>query len=512
MRRILFAVAALLASAPAQTVNPERLKADVAFLASDPLAGRRALETGADVAAQFIVAEFRKAGLRPAAGESFLQPLELLEYLMDPEATRLIVRTSAGERMLVYGRDFSGSFPHAVRLKAPVMFAGYGITAPEYGYDDYAGLDVRGKVVLIFEYEPRAHDPASPFNGTGNTIHASPRRKLLNAQEHGAAAVLVIPAPNRKRPFRPGRGGRVQALAESEARIPMFTLSEEAAAALLAASGRKPAELQAALDANLKPVRVPLAAEVELIAASTELRRGRTFNVAGLIEGRAPALRRETVIFSAHYDHLGTRDGKVLPGADDNASGVAGLLELARMFAAAGAPRRSLLFLAFGAEEAGLLGSYYYVAHPLRPLATTRAVINLDMIGRDERPSEQTEGLVEIAPDTSNELNLVGIHASPELFALIERENQAVGLQLNPKWDRDGVLNVLWRCDHFPFLLRGVPAVWLFNGFTPDYHTPDDTPEKINYAKMEKIVRLAWRAGRALAEQDGWPRFGSSSR
>ena len=512
MRRILLAFAVFLAPAWAQTVNLERLKADVVFLASDPLAGRRALETGSDVAAHFIAAEFRKAGLRPAAGDSYLQPFELIEYRMDPEATRLILRTGAGERVLVYGRDFSGSFPQPVAVRAPVVFAGYGITAPEYGYDDYAGLDVRGKVVLVFEYEPRAHDPGSPFNGTGNTIHASPRRKLLNAQEHGAAAVLLIPAPNRKRPFQPGRGGRVQALAASEIRIPLFTLSAEAAEALVATAGRKPAELQKALDESMKPLRLPLSVEVELAAAPADVRRGRTFNVAGVIEGRDAGLRYETVIFCAHYDHLGRRHGEVLPGADDNASGVAGLLELARMFAADTAPRRSLLFLAFGAEEAGLLGSYYYVAHPLRPLATTRAVINLDMIGRDERPSEQTEGLVEIAADTSNELNLVGIHASPELFAFIERENEAVSLRLNPKWDRDGVLNVLWRCDHFPFLLRGVPAVWLFNGFTPDYHTPEDTPEKINYAKMEKIVRLAWRVGRALAEQDGWPRFDPSAR
>jgi hypothetical protein len=512
MLRILLAVTALLAPAAAQTVNLERLKADVAFLAAEPLAGRRALETGSDVAAHFIAAEFRKAGLRPAAADSYLQPFELVEYRMDADATRVILRTGSGERVLAYGRDFSGSFPHAVRLKAPVVFAGYGITAPEYGYDDYAGLDVRGKIVLVFEYEPRAHDPASPFNGTGNTIHASPRRKLLNAQEHGAAGVLMIPAPNRKRPFSPGRGDRIQALAESELRIPLFTLSAEAGETLLAAAGRKPAELQAALDAGLNPLRVSLPVEVELTAAPASLRRGRTFNVAGILEGSDTELRHETVILCAHYDHLGMRHGLVLPGADDNASGVAGLLELARMFAAGSAPRRSLLFLAFGAEEGGLLGSYYYVTQPLRPLATTRAVLTLDMIGRDERPSEQTEGLIEIAPDTSNELNLVGIHASAELFSLIERENRAVGLRLNPKWDRDGVLNVLWRCDHFPFLLRGVPAVWLFNGFTPDYHTPDDTPEKINYTKMAKIVHLAWRVGRALADQNGWPRYGPSPR
>ncbi|MGC8795360.1 MAG: M28 family metallopeptidase, partial [Bryobacteraceae bacterium] len=331
-------------------------------------------------------------------------------------------------------------------------------------------------------------------------------------QDRGAVAVLVIPAPNRKRPYRPGRGGRVQALTESEARIPMLTLSVEAAGALLEPSGRRPADLQAALDESMKPLRVPLQLEAEIKLAPAESRRGVTNNVAGVLEGSDPRLRQQTVILCAHYDHLGTRDGKVLPGADDNASGVAALLELARMFTPGPPPRRSLLFIAFGAEEAGLLGSYHYVAHPLRPLPTTRAVINLDMIGRDEKPSEQTEGLVQIASDTSNELNLVGIHASPGLRAIIEEANKAVGLRLNDKWDRDGTLNVLWRCDHFPFLLRGIPAVWLFNGFTPDYHTPEDTPDKLDYAKMERIVRLAWRAAQALANRDDWPRFGPTGR
>lgn len=511
MRAILLVACAAFSAASAEDVNPERLKADVSFLAAEPLAGRRALERGSDVAAHFIAAEFRKAGLKPAAQGSYLQPFELIEYRMDPEATRLVIERGAQRRELVYGRDFAGSFPASYSVRAPVVFAGYGITAPEYGYDDYAGLDVRGRIVLVFEYEPRAHDPGSPFHGEGNTIHASPRRKLENAQQRGAAAVLLIPAPNRKRPFRPGRGARVQSLAESGIRIPMFTLTAEAAAGLLAHTGRSPAELQQELDRTLKPVRVPLNLEIEVRAAPADVRRGITYNVAGLLEGADPALREETIVLCAHYDHLGSRDGKILPGADDNASGVAGLLELARLFTAAASPRRSLLFLAFGAEEAGLLGSYYYVARPLRPLATTRAVLNLDMIGRDERPSEQTDGLVEIPADTSNELHLVGVHASPDLAELIRRANAALGLRLSDRWDRDGVLNVLWRCDHFPFLLRGIPAVWFFNGFTPDYHTAGDTPEKINYAKMTRIVRLAYRAARALTDQPGWPRFRSSA-
>jgi Zn-dependent M28 family amino/carboxypeptidase len=219
----------------------------------------------------------------------------------------------------------------------------------------------------------------------------------------------------------------------------------------------------------------------------------------GLLEGRDPKLRGQAVLFTAHYDHLGTRDGKVLPGADDDASGTAAVIELARVFVQdSQRTKRTLVFVAFGGEETGLLGSYYYAAHPL---AATRAVINLDMIGRDEMPSTQTNGLIEIAADTSNELNFIGLKSSPGLRGALERANRTVGLRFSYKWDDDAALNVLWRGDQFPFLLKGVPAVWLFNGFQPDYHTPSDTIDKLNFTKMVKIVRLAYLAGRALANQ-----------
>jgi hypothetical protein len=294
-----------------------------------------------------------------------------------------------------------------------------------------------------------------------------------------------------------------QALAESDRRIPVFSVSDAVAAELLAPAGKKPGELQTSIDAALRPASLALPdTAVEMRIQSEEIRRAPTANVVGILPGRDPKLRDETVLFTAHYDHLGVRGEQVLPGADDNASGTAGLLELARTFAQdPQRPKRTLLFIAFGAEEAGLLGSYYYTAHPLRPLETTAAVINLDMIGRDERPSKQTEGLIRIAEDTSNELNLIGLKGKPALRALFERQNRQVGLQLNYKWEDDAALNVLFRCDHFPFMLHDIPAVWLFNGFTPDYHQPTDTVEKLNFAKMQKIVRLSCRVGRALADQ-----------
>ena len=509
----LWALAALAQRGGPDAIRIDRLRADVIFLSSGPLAGRKALERGSGVAVQFIAAEFAKAGLKPANGDAYFQEFSLIEYRS--KARSLTLERGGKKQEYQSGRDFTGSFPGGVTAAGPVVFAGYGITASEFGYDDYAGLDAQGKVVLIFDHEPQENDPKSVFNGLGNTRYASPQFKLLNAQRHGAVGVLTVAEPNRKHPSNLERMARVpggreravspaaQALAESDRRIPVFSVSDAVAAELLAPAGKKPGELQTSIDAALRPASLALPdTAVEMRIQSEEIRRAPTANVVGILPGRDPKLRDETVLFTAHYDHLGVRGEQVLPGADDNASGTSGLLELARTFAQdPQRPKRTLLFIAFGAEEAGLLGSYYYTAHPLRPLETTAAVINLDMIGRDERPSKQTEGLIRIAEDTSNELNLIGLKGKPALRALFERQNRQVGLQLNYKWEDDAALNVLFRCDHFPFMLRDIPAVWLFNGFTPDYHQPTDTVEKLNFTKMQKIVRLSCRVGRALADQ-----------
>lgn len=508
--------AAALAQQPGpHAIRVERMRADIGFLSSDVLEGRRSLERGAEVAVQFIAAEFAKAGLKPAAGDSFIQPVPVIEYRLKPDGRKLAVRIEGRTRQLEAGKDFSGTFHQNVKVNAPVVFAGYGITAPEFGYDDYAGLDAQGKIVFVFDHEPQETDPSSVFHGLGNTIHSSPQAKILNAQRHGAVAVLTVAEPNRKHPSALERMARVpggrqraaspasQVLADSERRIPSFSVSDAVAADLLATTGRKPGEIQAAIDASLKPASQALpGVSVEMEVEVGESRRAATANVVGVLEGSDPKLREETIVFGAHYDHLGMRGSSVLPGADDDASGTAAIIELARVFAAATErPRRTLVFVAFGAEEAGLLGSYYYAMRPAQPLEKTRGVFSLDMIGRDEQPSPQTQGLIEIADDTSNEVNFIGLKSSPGLRPVIEAANREVGLRLNHKWDDDAALSVMWRSDHYPFLLKGVPAVWVFNGFTPDYHQPTDTIDKLNFAKMEKIVRLVYLAGRALAQQ-----------
>jgi Zn-dependent M28 family amino/carboxypeptidase len=245
---------------------------------------------------------------------------------------------------------------------------------------------------------------------------------------------------------------------------------------------------------------------VELRAVVSERKRANSYNVAGLIEGSDPVLKNETIVFSGHFDHDGTGPLGVLHGADDNGSGTVGVVELARAFAANPIkPRRSLLFIVFAAEERGLLGSYYYVSHPLRPLATTRVNINFDMIGRNEAADPRVQ--TEISPDTTNELGLIGTHYSRDYREVVERNNEFVGLKLNYKWDRDSANSVLFRSDQYPFLQHDVPGVWWFTGFHPDYHQVTDTVEKINFEKMTKILKLAYLSGFEFADTERVPKL-----
>jgi Zn-dependent M28 family amino/carboxypeptidase len=287
-------------------------------------------------------------------------------------------------------------------------------------------------------------------------------------------------------------------------------LAESIGGDLLTAAGRKAADLHAAIDRELKPVSMALPGSTASIRIGlTSTRKATTYNVVGLLEGSDSKLKDETIVISAHYDHDGPAgDGAIYPGADDNGSGTVGVVALAHAFAKSGIrPKRSILFAVFAAEERGLLGSYYYVAHPLRLLSGTRAVINFDMIGRDEKDSTQTNGLINIEADTSNEMNLVGTYYSPEYTAIVERCNKKVGLALNYKWDEEAALNVFFRSDQYPFVLRGIPAMWWFTGFHPDYHQTTDTVEKINFGKMVKILELAFHAAEEFGNSSKPPAF-----
>ena len=497
-----------------------RLRADLTFLTSEPLKGRLSLERGSEVTVHWLVSEFSKAGLAPAAGGSYLQPVPLIEFRTDREKTGVTI-TRNGTPKTFRAPEAAAAFPRNVSIHAPVAFAGFGISAPELGYDDYAGLDVKGKIVLIFDHEPQEDNAASVFSGKGNTRYAGTYVKVLTAQRHGAAAVMLMPEPNRKHPSNEERRARIpgsaqrtsrlplQALENGEPRIPLVNISEALGKELVAATGQTANAIHTAIDRDLKPQSAVLPGViVDIEIVNLDTKRAESYNVVGLLEGTD--LKDETVIISAHYDHDGPAFnlGALFPGADDNGSGTVGVVALAHAFMKAQVkPRRSILFAVFAAEERGLLGSYHYANQPLRPLAGTRAVINFDMIGRDETPSTQTDGLIDIASDTSNEMNLVGAYYSPDYAKAVERSNEYVGLRLNYKWDREPALNVFFRSDQYPFVLKDIPALWWFTGFHPDYHQVTDSVEKINFPKMVKILKLAYRSTLDFANTATPPRF-----
>ena len=506
-------------------IRESDLRANLGFLASDGLAGRMSLQPGDEAAAAWVASEFAKAGLSPAARDdqgrpSYMQAMRLVEFV--PERAEFALTLTRGGRQTVWkpGKAFGG-YRDDVDVSAPVVFAGYGITAPELGYDDYKGIDARGKVVLVFDHEPQETDATSIFNGTGNTRYATTRVKLLNAQAHGAVALLVVAEPNRKHLTNAERAAKIggsitravplplQQIADDELHIPAVLIQDEVAAELLATAGKSGSELQAGIDKDLTTQSRELPETTVAIHMKNKSRvTGTTHTVAGLLPGSDPRLAAETILISAHHDHDGQSGAEIWHGADDNGSGTVGVVELAHAFAANGPrPKRSILFVVFASEERGLLGSFYMAAHPLRPLATTRAMINFDMIGRNEQASQQTDGLITIPADTTNRLNLIGGLYSPDYAQVVKAENEQVGLVLDDRFDHESALNVFFRSDQFPFVLHDVPAFWFFTGFHPDYHHTTDTADKINYVKMAKILELAYLTAWKFGDAAVGPRF-----
>jgi hypothetical protein len=508
-----------------QTIREDILRANLTFFASDALQGRMSLQPGDETAVQWIASEFAKAGLLPAASGSYLQPVPLVEYRPDRSQNSLSL-TRAGKETQWKFPEVLGGYRQDTDLSADVVFTGFGITAPELGYDDYGGIDAQGKIVLLFDHEPQETDSSSIFNGTGNTRYATTRVKVLNAQAHGAVGVLIVAEPNRKHPSNQERVARIggsairttplptQALADDELHIPAAIVSDAAAKEILATASAAPADLQAAIDRDLKPQSRALPdTRVAIHFRNTLVTTGTSYNVVGLLEGSDAKLKSETILISGHHDHDGISGSEIWHGADDNGSGSVGVVALAHAFAANAnaktglAPKRSILFVVFAAEERGLLGAFYLAAHPLRPLDSTRAMINFDMIGRNETPSDQTKGLLEIPADTSNRLNLIGALYSPDYNRTVVEQNKHVGLVLDDRFDHESALNVFFRSDQFPFVLKNIPAFWWFTGFHPDYHHTTDTAEKINYVKMAKILRLAYLSAYQFADQASGPRF-----
>jgi len=474
---------------PAPPMDAARIAADVGWLADDAREGRGAGTRGLEEAAAWIAENFRAAGLAPGGDAGgYLQRFEM------PISIR-VVRESlrAGELGFAAQRDFAALVSSAdATVAGPLVFAGYGISAPERGYDEWAELDARGGVALVLEDRPGGDD--GPFEGVHANAYLSRAHKIGNARHHGAAAVLLAPSTDDSPDAAALEAGQPSANpSQQSSGIPVLALSRGAAERLLAlAGGPSLSERQHRIDASLRPASERFAAPLVDVEVEIERRMGSAANVIGILEGADPELRREALVIGAHYDHLGrgefgslapARRGEVHNGADDNASGTAGILELARSLAKGERPRRSVVFVAFAGEEIGLFGSRAYVEHPPVPLADTVAMLNLDMVGRLR----------------DGNLVVFGTGSSPEFPALVARAVR--GLPLAASFSEDGFAP----SDQTSFYARDVPVLMFFTGAHPEYHTPDDDADRVDAEGEARVLAVAARVASAILDADARP-------
>jgi Zn-dependent M28 family amino/carboxypeptidase len=516
-----------------ESITERELRADLVFLASDAMQGRLTNTPQNAIAGDWVLSQFDGLGLRGSGhGGSFEHRYSLTTAsLGDGNALQIGPPTAAMQRAARAGEDF---YPH--RYSANAMFAGsltfvgFGIVSPERGHDDYRdALTGRGRIALILDREPGVNDPSSVFDGVVTSEAAQPIKKVLAAQAKGALGVIFVedvhnqsgPPPNFQAqaanywPASPPRVERYTLNAWSDrVRIPVVQVSRAVAEQLVAPSGRSLVEL--AKTAETRGGVTPIAIDTTVtLTTSVAHQTVPDRSIVAMLEGSDPKLKDEYVLISAHFDHEGADGPRVFNGADDDGSGTVGLTEIAEAFSLAAAagqrPRRSVIFAAWNSEERGLLGAWAYTEDPLVPLERIAAVLNMDMIGRNEEVQvgggARFRGLeVQTAESNANATNIIGTVRSPDLRKAIDAANQETGLELKFRYDNN-VSNLMRRSDHWPFIQRGVPAVWVHTGLHPDYHTTADRPEKINYPKMEKIARMVYQAAWNLANAATRPRL-----
>jgi hypothetical protein len=480
-------------------IDPKAYIEHVKFLASDDLEGRGNGSRGLETAAEYIAAKFREAGLEPAGdGGTFFQRFDMTTGMSVDPGNSVTLQSGRTSVKFDVGRDYeivstSGS-PSPAPETLPVVFAGYGISAPALRYDDYTGIDATGKAVLIFTHEPQEHDQRSAFEGQTNTAHSTMMRKVEVARRNGARAILVVDDTN----HRPSPERFRRWLREPQAEdfgIPVFLLSRDLVQRALGT--RLNLETTSdEIDRDFAPKsRVLTDLTVSALDRTTRVRRP-VRNVIGTLKGSDPSLQAEVVLIGAHYDHLGrsgrfsmsqNTTGQVHHGADDNASGTAAVIEMAKAAVEARKEfRRSLVFMTFAGEEHGLLGSSYYVNHPTLALENTIAMINLDMVGR-----------------TGGRVMVDGLANSPSVESDLTAAESASSLKLRALRGGPGA----GASDDATFLLRKIPSINFFSGFHSDYHRPSDTWDKIDAAGGAGVGDLALALARQLANRALRPPF-----
>jgi aminopeptidase YwaD len=478
------------AAPPALPFRAGAIRDEIRYLASDALEGRGSGSPGSRKAAAFVAARFRAAGLQPlGAHGSYFQPFPFTAGVRLGSRNLLSLRRPGGPpEPLRVKQDFMPlAFARNGTVSAPLVFVGYGISAPQIKYDDYTGMDVRGKIVVALRQSPEGDDPKSRFGP-----FAPLRSKAMTAREKGAAGILFVTGP----------------LTDAREDLGVFRFDASFSDSGIGAAVVRRAPIEALLKPQRESLRdlqmkiahggrgsFPIHGASATLTTQVEREERETANVLGLLPGSDPVRKDEVVIIGAHYDHLGyggegslarSSAPQIHHGADDNASGTSGVMELAAYFAAQPArPARSLLFACFSGEELGLLGSSYYVKHPVVPLARTVAMINMDMVGRLR----------------GDALTVIGAGTSPAWDGLLKAADAPVGLKLLPNASGFGA------SDQTSFYARDIPVLFFFTGVHPDYHTPTDTWDKINAEGEAKVLTLVADVARRIADGGERPRF-----
>jgi hypothetical protein len=490
----------------AAEVDPHRYLDDVKYLASPEMRGRGTGTPELEKAAAFIANQFRRMGLQPLDGKcpaktprsckedlaNYYQEFPVTTNAKLGPGNRLEFADAGEKKTLHFEDDFIPfNFSAPGKVSGPVVFAGYGITAPEYGYDDYSGIDAKGKIVLILRHEPQEFDEKSVFAGKLLTVHAQFWSKAANAKRHGAAAVILI----NDRANHSGERDDLEAFGRTvgpmNAGIPFVQIKAGVAQDWLQDAGQELSQIQQGIDKDLKPRSIALTPVQVTMEVDVERETKTVHNVAAYLPGQTS----EYIVIGAHYDHLGLGEqfsmspnevGTPHLGADDNASGTAGVIELARWFTSQPKHRRGILFLAFAGEELGLLGSSYYVNNPELPLDHAAAMINLDMIGRLRDQKIYIGGAA------------TGTQFRSILDPLIRKHNFQADFS-----GADGYGS----SDHTSFTTRQVPVLFFFTGLHSDYHRPSDTWDKINATGAAGLLDMVAEAARQLLDSPDRPQF-----
>lgn len=471
-----------------------RLKKDLYRLASDEFEGRGPTTKGINLAAEYIAEQFQKAGLKPVADDgSYFQFFTVAGAKLKKPATLSMsaplgqhVTLKQGKHFHPLGISFSGTVKNA-----KVAFLDYGITgSKDFNYDSYDNIDVEGKVVIILRDTPRASNryASASVDGQRRRRHASLSQKISLAKKNGAAAVIFVNDAETAKTGDDLLDFNFLATARNSTNIPVFHMKRSILEIMLkSVYAESLHSVELAIDRDLKPRSVDLTGWKVSLNVAVERGRLSVKNVVGMLEGSGPR-KNETLVLGAHYDHLGyggtssLGGGKKMAihnGADDNASGTTALIELARRFGSMkNRDGRRLVFIAFSAEEMGLLGAHHYCKNPLLPLKNTVAMLNLDMVGRLTPDPKTKQG----------KLQVHGVGTAKTFDDLVERLNKKYQFKLAKTKSGFGP------SDHSAFYEKKIPVLFFFTGTHENYHRPSDTPEKVNYEGMEKIINMVEQA------------------